>query len=492
MNIVLSETYFFYQSIAQKLFEELGEKIKLELFVVEINKSTQKINSHPKLPNNVCGTYNNIINLCLEKVSKITKLPEDLYSDFLANNRGYNGGKQYDDELLIQAKNQLLVRYIQQGISKDETFKHYTSFCSELFQDDNSYYLIFVHLPSQFANKFYSLPKDIYYSPHYILPSSLLNSLMLNYLNECVRVIKENENKKVIEMYSKGAKDYIRLAGELLTKRISFSICNNIPNNFFDCINSISSLYYEKSGCKGMLLLVNNDNPNLELTIKFIEPIELNKYKTVRKLFEISSDNNMLVSDTQFVYGIGKLKKDYDKTDEKIYIIEVNKSNKWKLYHNNNLLMAVELGHPVFPQPKFKIELLDEKLIKKIGEISDEQKKNIYNVINAAILQTKGTIIVISKNALTESQRLKKYSINTEPFKLVPDIVHKITAIDGAVMMDINCICFSFGLILDGIANIDKGDNSRGARYNSAIKYLETNPDSIIIIVSEDGMVDVI
>ena len=59
-------------------------------------------------------------------------------------------------------------------------------------------------------------------------------------------------------------------------------------------------------------------------------------------------------------------------------------------------------------------------------------------------------------------------------------------------MIDINCICYSFGVILDGIACIDKGDNSRGARYNSAIKYLESNPDSIIIIISEDGMIDVI
>ena len=412
MNTILSETYIFYQSIAKKIFEELGEKIELELFVIEIPMPNQQINTFPKLPTQLCGTYNKIINICLEKVSKITKLPEDLYSNFLANNRGYNGGKQYEDELLFHAKNQLCVRYIQEEISKDVAFKNHASFCSELFKDDNSHYLIFIHLPLHFANNFYSLSNDIYYSPHYILPSSLLKSLMLNFLKECTRVIKENDNKKVIEMYSKGSKDYLRLAGELLTKRISYSITNNIPNNLFDCINIISSLYYEKSGCKGMLLLINNDNPNLDLIIKFADPIELTKYKTVRKLFETSSENNLLVSDTHFVYGIGRLINDYDKADEKIYIIEVNGSNKWKIYHQNNLLMAVELGQPIFPKSKIKIELLNEKLIKIFGEISNEQTNNIFNVIDSATLQTKGTIIVISKNASTESQRLKKYSIN--------------------------------------------------------------------------------
>ena len=46
------------------------------------------------------------------------------------------------------------------------------------------------------------------------------------------------------------------------------------------------------------------------------------------------------------------------------------------------------------------------------------------------------------------------------------------------------------GVILDGKAS-NNGTPSRGARYNSAIRYVDDNKnDSIAIIISEDGMVD--
>ena len=93
--------------------------------------------------------------------------------------------------------------------------------------------------------------------------------------------------------------------------------------------------------------------------------------------------------------------------------------------------------------------------------------------------------------------------------QLTPDngLIKPITAIDGAVMCDFDGVCHAIGVILDGmtIGGSQEGsaqgaieskkleeDISRGARYNSAIRYKNANPCSIICIVSEDGDVNII
>src|SRR5438093_663242 len=51
--------------------------------------------------------------------------------------------------------------------------------------------------------------------------------------------------------------------------------------------------------------------------------------------------------------------------------------------------------------------------------------------------------------------------------------------------------CHGIGVILDGLAG-DGENPARGARYNSAVRYLRRNPDSLIVVVSEDRTVDTI
>ena len=47
-------------------------------------------------------------------------------------------------------------------------------------------------------------------------------------------------------------------------------------------------------------------------------------------------------------------------------------------------------------------------------------------------------------------------------------------------------------MILDGRAS-GRGDSARGARYNSALRYVESSDHPCLaVVVSEDGLVDVI
>lgn len=58
-------------------------------------------------------------------------------------------------------------------------------------------------------------------------------------------------------------------------------------------------------------------------------------------------------------------------------------------------------------------------------------------------------------------------------------------------MLDLNGTCHGIGLILDGEAG--EGENpSRGARYNSLVRYTRKRPDCLGIVVSVDGMIDIV
>jgi hypothetical protein len=101
-------------------------------------------------------------------------------------------------------------------------------------------------------------------------------------------------------------------------------------------------------------------------------------------------------------------------------------------------------------------------------------------------------MVVVSTGARIEAERLKTQSTTIEPIQLIPRTMQMITAIDGAVLIDPDSNCYAIGVILDGLAS-RKGTPSRGARYNSAIRYVESSKyPCIAIVVSEDGSIDLV
>lgn len=78
--------------------------------------------------------------------------------------------------------------------------------------------------------------------------------------------------------------------------------------------------------------------------------------------------------------------------------------------------------------------------------------------------------------------------------KEVADI-NLLNSIDGSVILDTDGTIHAIGAILDGEIET-KGNPARGARYNSAIKYLEflkkKKISGMILIVSEDGSVEIL
>lgn len=102
--------------------------------------------------------------------------------------------------------------------------------------------------------------------------------------------------------------------------------------------------------------------------------------------------------------------------------------------------------------------------------------------------------MVISAEAAAELTRLKNQATPIEPCVLTPKLLGHLTGIDGAVLVGTDGFCHAIGVILDGQAT-SKGDPGRGARFNSAIRYVESAKgrgiSTMATVVSEDGGVDV-
>jgi len=168
--------------------------------------------------------------------------------------------------------------------------------------------------------------------------------------------------------------------------------------------------------------------------------------------------------------------------------------SKWELFHNNTSLMVVEYGNPRLPKEKIDRDKFYSDFQRVFSGITKNQIDALWDVCLEATNQKHGTMLVVSDSAIEEAQRLAGQCFVVKPFQLTKGIMQQITSIDGAVLIDRDCTCHAMGVILDGMAT-ERGNPARGARYNSAIRYFEshdTDTSVVIVIVSEDGMIDLI
>lgn len=154
--------------------------------------------------------------------------------------------------------------------------------------------------------------------------------------------------------------------------------------------------------------------------------------------------------------------------------------------------MQSAYGVPRLPRVSIKQETFRIAMRRLFPDITEAAQKQLWLIVEAAMKQRHGTIIVVSADADKEAARLRQQAMTTEPFELGPELVSRLSNIDGALLVDTNGICHAIGVILDGMAT-ECGDPSRGARYNSALRYVYSRPklSTLTVIISDDGYVDV-
>lgn len=293
------------------------------------------------------------------------------------------------------------------------------------------------------------------------------------------------------------AEETVRSAGRRLARDTAFRVNQHGiegVHGFYDTCDKISSLKYEQAEGRGRLLLAPKDQEGVRTRLGFKDSVALWNHRRMRKLLELTSQGGLLHTDSEGVFGL--VDGDTPTGDEEpVFEVGFLGHQHWELRHAGELLMGVRFGQPYLPKLVGYESKLRQDLPRIFGGMSDDATELLVSLVRQAERERHGTLMVISAEAVAESARLSNQATPVEPCVLTPELLGHLTGIDGAVLVDTNGFCHAIGVILDGQATAS-GDPGRGARFNSAIRYVQSAIDrgvpTMAVVVSEDGGVDVV
>ena len=240
--------------------------------------------------------------------------------------------------------------------------------------------------------------------------------------------------------------------------------------------------------------------------------------KQLRKLLETTKKELSLLIHDKKVYGIGVLNKNVDQ-----YIFTITGHMEWYLSETNENDVknhisenATNIGevnkntNKISGYQRLRYKHGDYYLpmgTQIRGYLIKSRIKNIdvQNIVNLILSDEHieqyeyGALFIITDKADVEVKRLCDLDrgLRTE----LIDIKNKfeeasaLSAIDGALFIDMKENCHGIGIILDGEAEV-KGTPARGSRYNSAQTYISrcvaNKIEAYAIIISSDGYLDII
>lgn len=264
----------------------------------------------------------------------------------------------------------------------------------------------------------------------------------------------------------------------------------------------LSTLKYESEINKGSIVFIETNHSENEseeklisdatIFIKLKDRVAIRDYKRMRKLLQMTNEHiSLLINDNYEAFALGRVGESI-----KNYKVSFTDYLHWILYKDGQEYLAYSNFIPYLPiKNNYRDELRFKLEQTFIHFINDKRIERIVNLINKATEQRKGTMVIISDKAFDEIDRLCHAGIPVEGTFLSADVVKLATSIDGAIFIDLNSRCYGLGVILDGAASV-KGDPSRGARYNSALRYIgkqmNEGNNCLAVVISEDKYVDIL
>lgn len=285
--------------------------------------------------------------------------------------------------------------------------------------------------------------------------------------------------------------DVAKAAGRALTRSATVLAGNEMGPDLFDGLNRVATTRYERRVGIGSLLLADPRSEHIDRSVTLQAPVPVGETRTLRKLLETSSRHGeSLLIDGSEAYGLGRQRADYPEASESVFQVLVVGDGAWELHHADVPLATVQFGAPRLPGQRLQRQRLDDIASRVFRECDSDV---LWALATAAADAEHGTMLVVSESAAAEAARLGSQALTVEPTRLDDSLVRQVTGIDGAVLVDPFGYCHAIGVILDGTAG-GEGDRSRGARYNSAVKYLASARDTptVILLVSEDGMINLL
>ncbi|MBL0323177.1 MAG: DNA integrity scanning protein DisA nucleotide-binding domain protein [Ignavibacteria bacterium] len=355
---------------------------------------------------------------------------------------------------------------------------------------------VVVILPTDILSEYHSLQtaRVSLHSHRDILVTRSLVEASIHVLFDRFYEELDSREPSQISLSSLVPEEVLRSAGRMLMLGIACRVemRGGTFSEFYDCICRISSLRYERRESSGCFIVAKREHPLLTHRLVFHDPVRLTETRHMRKMLELGSGNSALHINHEHAFALTDLPEAASDSED-MFTIRIVGHHHWVLFSGNDIIMGSLNGQPYLHKAdRFEGSLRDD-LPRLFREISKENVERVVSLVREAAKAKHGALIVISEKANQEAQRLKAQSTTVEPVLLDAALLADITEIDGAIMLDSECRCHAIGVILDGMATTS-GDRSRGSRYNSAMKYVQSRLKeeitTIAIVVSEDRTVD--
>jgi hypothetical protein len=202
----------------------------------------------------------------------------------------------------------------------------------------------------------------------------------------------------------------------------------------------------------------------------------------------MGSGETPLIAGYSAIFGVGQV-SDVSAPPFRIDFLD---QQQWDFRRGDQILLRTRFGEPSLPQePIGEARFLDN--FKRIFPEAGEQAASRFRIVLDLLLkQPRGSMLVVAEDAASEARRLGHQGTLIEPVPLTGQLLDKATRIDGTILADPHGTCHAIGVILDGEAN-SSCTPSRGARYNSALRYVDAkSAKRLAFVISEDRTLDII
>jgi hypothetical protein len=101
-------------------------------------------------------------------------------------------------------------------------------------------------------------------------------------------------------------------------------------------------------------------------------------------------------------------------------------------------------------------------------------------------------MLVVAEDAAFEAARLSDQGTAIHAVQMTPELLERVSGIDGSILLDPAGVCHAIGVILDGEAT-EVCSPARGSRFNSALRYVSSRDKRrMAVVFSDDRTVDIV
>ncbi|OMU05137.1 hypothetical protein AQ768_02705 [Burkholderia pseudomallei] len=406
----------------------------------------------------------------------------------------------YGDEASMRDKPEWMRRdsvrtSVRKALKVFDTAHDVTSFCGGVRRVDEYYVTSVVQIPNTTFAQFPPLPDRLVEGQRQGYGyRSLIHAAVHAVLHEATEELHSPDPGRFTRDSMRSAEEVIRVGAQDFLHTPGLSIERQyFHTDLFDALNLVASLMYEGAKGVGNLILVNPENECVEFLARFSDPVPFREPRWVRKVLQMATTGVGIIADSRQIYGLGKLKDSHDAyAAQDAFTAAFIDHYHWELRCGDQVLLRSHYGVPKLPQEPFDKTAFLANYARLFPGASPEDGLHLWNLLLVQIRLEHGSMIVVAEDALSEARRLGKQGTRIEPTRLTESLLRSFSGIDGTILLAPDGVCHAVGIILDGEAT-DQCTPSRGSRYNSGIRYVQTGQARrLAIVVSDDRTVDVI